>query len=152
MAIFVLQNIFENDKSLFHLDLSIFRRIFGLYKAFYKRVLKSEASIKGIPTNDGILLFSWNNLIADILKINTKMVPLPKVIHIFFQVQEIFTETLFNFTFEYIIHEDSLQKNYDADPSHTQKFDFQMISQSQKVLQEMHQNNDYYVGTQQNML
>lgn len=98
------------------------------------------------------MIFAWNSLLADILKINTKKVALPKVIHMFLQVQSLFNETLFNFVFNFVINKESLKANQEADPERYLKFTFQMVNQPNEVLQQLFDDNEYFVGTQQGMM
>lgn len=101
-SLLFLQDVFEADKSLFYVDLTIFERIFNLYRSFCKKIFAKK--VRQIQTNNGILIFAWNNLLAEILKINTKNVPLAKVIHLFFKVQQTFDEELITFIFTHIIN------------------------------------------------
>lgn len=151
-SILFLQKIFEKDKSILHLDSTVFQRIFNLYSRFFKKIVATEQSIKGVQTNNGVMIYAWNNLLADILKINTKKVALPKVIHMFLMVQEIFNETLFNFVFSHVINVDTLKQNADADPERYLKFKFQMVNQPNEVIQQIFDDNEYFVGTQQGIM
>lgn len=149
-SIHLLQDLLEKDKSILHIDLTVWSRIFGLYKSFLNRIIANN--IKGIPTNDGVLIFAWNSLLAEILKIDTKQVPLPKVIHMFLSVQQCITPELLDFVFSKIINEAALDANDGVDQERLDKFFFQMINRENSVLQGMFENNDYYVGIQQDIL
>jgi hypothetical protein len=74
MTVHFLKDIFEDDKSLFHLDLTIFERIFSLYSSFSRRMF-AKKKVRQIETNNGILIFAWNSLLAEILKIDTNKIP-----------------------------------------------------------------------------
>lgn len=51
-SLFLLKDIFETDKSLLYVDLTIFFRIFKLYRSFLVRIL--HKGITKIPTNEGV--------------------------------------------------------------------------------------------------
>lgn len=75
------------------------------------------------------------------LKINTKEIPLPKVIHMFFHVQEMFNEDIMTFIFQHIINEEGLVMNEDGQAL---QFKFRMINQTKRELLTMYNANEYY--------
>lgn len=54
--------------------------------------------------------------------------------------------------FSKIINEHALDKNDEVDQERLDKFFFQMINRENSVLQKMFEDNDYYVGIQQDIL
>lgn len=102
-----LKEVFDKNKSLLYIDLTIFERIFVLYRSFSKRIF-AKKKVREIQTDNGILIFVWNTLMAEILKIDTSKIPLPKVIHLYFKVQQVFDEDLISFIFQYIINPQGL--------------------------------------------
>ena len=143
-----LQDVFDLDKSLFYVDLTVFERIFNLYQKFCKKIFDNKTS-RQIETSNGILMFAWNTLLAEILKINTQEVALPKVIHLFFKVQQIFNDDLIEFMFKFIINPEGLLM---ADDFAGLQFQFKIIGNSRRELLSMYNANEYYRDPEQGIL
>lgn len=55
-----LKEVFDNNKSLLYVDLSIFERIFDIYRSFSQKIFAKK--VRQIQTDNGILIFAWNQL------------------------------------------------------------------------------------------
>ena len=146
-ALLLFQSVFQNKTLLFQ-DTSIFNRIFNLYKSFCIKIFFKK-NTGNIPVNDGVLIFLWNNVIADILKINTKVIPITKVMHMFLMIQQCFTEKVAEFTFTNIINIAGLELTEDARDI---KFKFKMINKSMGTLLNLYTENEYLMGQDQAIL
>ena len=151
-VILLLHNVFQDNQILLHMDSSIFKRIFGLYKTFLSGLMKNDQELSAMTTSDAVVLFSWNNLFAQLLKISIEKTKLPDILHMFFDVQELFDEKMVDFIFKNLINTQVLQKNYDNDGEYNLRFAFQMISHTQEQLTDMYENNEYFLGAQQSMM
>ena len=146
-ALLLFQSVFTN-KALLFTDSSIFNRIFSLYKSFCIKIFFKKNGTN-IPTNDGVLIFLWNTVIADILKINTKLIPITKVMHMFLMIQECFTDKVADFTFSNIINTNGLELTEDARDI---KYKFKMINKSTGTLLNLYTDNEYLMGQDQHIL
>jgi hypothetical protein len=147
-ALLLFQDVLERDKSLLFTDASIFNRIFKLYRSFCINIFFKKDTNQ-IPTNDGVLIFLWNTVITNILKINVKEIPITKVLHMFLTVQQGLTEEVMSFTFSHIIDLNGLVL---MDDGRDIKYKFKMINQSTGTLLNLYQENDYFMGPDQAIL
>jgi hypothetical protein len=140
--------VFKKDKDMLFKDHSIFNRIFKLYRSFCIHIFFKK-SITNIPTNDGVLIFLWNNVMADILKINIREYSLSKVMHMFFMVQQCLTSSVVDFTMKNIINKESLIMDKETK---SLKYEFKMIDQNDSTLMRLFQENVYLLGGDQQIM
>lgn len=86
------------------------------------------------------------------LKVNTKEVPLTKVIHLFFTIQESFTDELISFTLSNIINTQALVLSNKDEDQTSLKYPFKMIKISNEKLLNDYNRNEYYLGAEQQVL
>lgn len=147
-ALLLFKSVFDANKTLLFQDTSIFTRIFNLYRSFCIKIFFKK-NTGNIPINDGVLMFLWNNVIADILKIDTKKIPLTKVMHMFLMVQQIFNDQIAEFTFKNIINTNGLVL---TDDGRDIKFKFKLINKSVGTLLQLYSENEYLIGEDQAIL
>lgn len=147
-ALILFQKIFAEDKSLLFQDMTTFERIFKLYRSFVLKIFSKERD-SNIPTNDAALIFLWNTVLADILKINCQQVSIQKVMHMFFMVQQIFSEQVADFTFTFIINPKAIIMDEDEK---SLKHPFKMIDKHPDELLQLYQENEYFMGADQQIM
>jgi len=147
-ALLLFKSVFDANKTILYQDTSIFYRIFGLYRSFCVKIFFKK-NTSNIPINDGVLLFLWNNVMADILKINCKKIPITKVMYMFLSVQQIFNDQIAEFTFKNIINTSGLVL---TDDGRDIKFKFKLINKSVGTLLQHYTDNEYLMGEDQSIL